>query len=115
MNPNKNTIMIKDNIAQQLIDNFNFAYMIIVNLITYFTIKFIDYANEDKEVKTITKRIVLLIVTIICFIIYKTYTEIDSIVLINSSVLAPVFWSWILRPIMKKLGLGYKSFDKYLD
>lgn len=101
-------------IIQQIIDNFNFAYMIIVNLATYFVIKFIDYINGDKAVKTITKRIVLLCTIIIAFIVYKSYTDISTIVLINSSVLAPVFWSWILRPIMKKLGLGYKSFDNYL-
>lgn len=107
-------MMIHDSIIQQLIDNFNFAYMIIINLITYFIIKFIDYINGDKEVKTITKRITLVLITILCFTVYKLFTEIDSIILINSSVLAPVFWSWILRPIMKKLGLGYKSFDNYL-
>lgn len=101
-------------IVQQVIDNFNFAYMIIVNLITYFVIKTIDYLNGDKAVKTITKRIVLLLTIIVSFIIYKGFTEIDTIVLINSSILAPVFWSWILRPIMKKLGLGYKTFDEYI-
>lgn len=101
-------------IIQQVIDNFNFAYMIIVNLITYFVIKAIDYLNGDKAVKTITKRIVLLLTIIVSFIIYKGFTEIDTIVLINSSVLAPVFWSWILRPIMKKFGLGYKTFDEYI-
>lgn len=101
-------------ILQQVIDNFNFAYMIIVNLITYFVIKAIDYLNGDKAVKTITKRIVLLLTIIVSFIIYKGFTEIDTIVLINSSVLAPVFWSWILRPIMKKFGLGYKTFDEYI-
>lgn len=104
-----------DYIISQIIDNFNFAYMIIINLITYFIIKFIDYINGDKIVKTITKRVVLLFTIIICFIVYKTFTNIESIILINSSILAPVFWSWILRPIMKKFGLGYKNIDNYIN
>ena len=30
---------------------------------------------------------------------------------INSAVLAPVFWSWAVNPILKKLGVGYKDID----
>ena len=101
-------------IVDQLIANFDFAYMIIVNLLTYFVIKFIDYINGDKNVSTLVKRIVLVVCIIICAIIYKLFTEINVQVLINSSILAPVFWSWILRPIFVKFGIGYKKFDEYL-
>jgi hypothetical protein len=36
----------------------------------------------------------------------------ETVILINSSVLAPVAWSWIFKPILKKLGVDYKQIDK---
>ncbi|WP_281526562.1 hypothetical protein [Intestinibacter bartlettii] len=35
----------------------------------------------------------------------------NTIMLVNSAVLAPVFWSWVVSPILKKLGVGYKDID----
>ena len=31
--------------------------------------------------------------------------------IINSSILAPVFWSWIGKPICDKLNIGYRKDD----
>ena len=35
----------------------------------------------------------------------------NTIMLVNSAVLAPVFWSWVVSPILKKFGVGYKDID----
>lgn len=104
-----------EQITEQIINNFNFAYMIVINLITYFIIKFIDYINKNKHVSILIKRCTLVIITIISFIVYNSFTDIETIILINSSVLAPVFWSWILKPIMKKFKLNYKSINDIIN
>ena len=47
----------------------------------------------------------------IMFCIYY-FNEYENIIkLINSSIAAPLIWSWILRPIIIKLNLGYKQND----
>ena len=35
----------------------------------------------------------------------------NIIKLINSFISAPLIWSWILRPVIMKLNLGYKQND----
>lgn len=104
-----------ENLIIDISNNFSFSYMIIVNILTYFVIKSADYLNGDAAVPIIHKRIILVIVTLAMFIVYKFYSDISIIVLINSAIAAPVFWSWVLRPILKKLKLNYKQFDKYIN
>ena len=36
----------------------------------------------------------------------------NTTILINSAILAPVAWSWIFKPILKKIGVDYKKIDK---
>lgn len=104
-----------DIIIKSIIDNFDFSYMFTINVFTYFIIKIIDYFNGDKKVSVFIKRSCLVICSIIAFIIYKEFCNIDIKILINSTVLAPVFWSWILRPICIKLKIGYKKdIDSYI-
>ena len=33
----------------------------------------------------------------------------NTTILINSAILAPVAWSWIFKPILKKIGVDYKQ------
>lgn len=98
-----------DNIIEQLINNFDFTYMLIVNVLTYIFIKVLDYTNGYKRVKVYQKRILLVISIIIVAGVYKMNYYENNIVLINSSIMAPVAWSWIFRPICNKLGVGYKQ------
>lgn len=43
------------------------------------------------------------------FCIYK-YNDYDDVLkLINSSIAAPVIWTWVLKPIINKLKIGYKK------
>lgn len=99
-----------DLIVNKIINNFDFTYMLLVNVLTYIYIKIIDDANKSKHVSVFMKRVLLLcaIITIIALYNIFEYKQ-DSIVLLNSSILAPVSWSWIFRPIINKLKLGYNG------
>lgn len=101
-------------IINQIINNFDFSYMFIVNVLTYLIINIIDDLNGDSGISSFIKRICLLISIIIIGTIYHLTGYENNIVLINSSVLAPVFWSWILKPICIKLGIDYKKIDNTL-
>lgn len=92
--------------------HFDLSFMLCVNILTYILIKVIDDLNDDKVVGTWTKRLVMIIS---CFAIaagYRAGGYEETVILINSSVLAPVAWSWIFKPILKKLGVDYKQIDK---
>lgn len=80
-----------------------------INIVTYFLIKTADYFNGDKKVPVLTKRIFLILATIIMFRVYKYNNYDDALKLINSSIAAPVIWTWILKPIINKLKIGYKQ------
>lgn len=98
-----------EQIVQQLINNFDFTLMFMINVITYFVIKFIDEINGDKLPTTWQKRIVLVITAILVGIVYRYTTDIPIIVIINSCIVAPIAWSWIAKPIANKLGIDYKK------
>lgn len=95
-----------------LLENFNIPFIVLVNVLTYILIKIIDYLNKEKSVSTNIKRIVLLISIIILFIVYKLFSDITTIILINSAIAAPVSWDIVFRPIVKRFGGGYKNIDK---
>lgn len=101
-----------DKIIDILIENFDIAYMLSINILTYIVIKILDYFNKDKKVKLMIKRLCLIICTIICCVLYKMFTDADVRVLINSTIAAPVFYSWVMKPIFKKYNLGYFKEDK---
>lgn len=92
-------------IFDQIISNYNFAYMLSVNILTYLIIKLL----EGLKVNTSTwgKRIVLVGVTIVLAVVYYFVGEMSKEILLNSTIAAPVFYSWILKPILDKLGIGY--------
>lgn len=98
-----------DAIINQIISNFDFAYMFVVNILTYILIKVIDWANGNKIVPIWQKRLLLIISIIIVTCVYTFVGYDNKIVLVNSSIVAPIAWSWILRPIFIKLGVGYKQ------
>jgi hypothetical protein len=96
-------------IVNQVIANFDFVYMLVINIFTFTIIKTIDTINGDKAISTWTKRIVLLIAIVIVFIGYKINNYPNNIVLINSTIAAPVFWSWVLKPILNKFNINYNK------
>lgn len=100
-----------DVIVDGILSNFDFGFMFIVNVLTYIIIKTIDYFNGDNKVPTWQKRCVLVISIFTMAMIYIASGYDNTIMLVNSAVLAPVFWSWVVSPILKKLGIGYKDID----
>lgn len=100
-----------DVIVDGILSNFDFGFMFIVNVLTYIIIKVIDYFNGDNKVPTWQKRCVLVISIAAMIGIYITAGYDNIIMLVNSAILAPVFWSWVVNPILKKLGVGYKDID----
>ena len=100
-----------DVIVDGILSNFDFGFMFIVNVLTYIIIKVIDYFNGDNKVPTWQKRCVLVISIAVMIGIYITAGYDNTIMLVNSAILAPVFWSWVVSPILKKLGVGYKDID----
>lgn len=101
-------------IIEPILANFDLAYMLVINIATYLIIKLIDKINGNKAVSTWGKRIVLVATIIVISIAYIISGYEDYKVLINSAIAAPVFYSWVLRPILKKFKIGYKEFDETL-
>lgn len=100
-----------DVIVDGILSNFDFGFMFIVNVLTYIIIKVIDYFNGDNKVPTWQKRCVLVISIAAMAGIYIAAGYDNVIMLVNSAILAPVFWSWVVSPILKKLRVGYKDID----
>lgn len=90
------------------LDSFDFGFCAAVNILTYGIIKIIDELNKDKAVGTWIKRLVLLFSIIVVGLVYY-FIGADNKLLINSAILAPVFWSWIVKPICVKLDIDYKQ------
>lgn len=99
-----------ETIIETTAESFDLSFCIAVNILTYIIIKVIDEANGPNRVSTWTKRIILLISIAIMAIVY--YTTGSNIKLVaNSAILAPVFWSWIFKPICKYFNIDYKQFN----
>ena len=100
-----------DVIVSGILNNFDFGFMFIVNVLTYIVIKVIDYFNGDNKDPTWQKRCILIICIFTMAMIYIASVYDNTITLVNSAILAPVFWSWVVSPILKKFGVGYKDID----
>lgn len=97
-------------IINTTIKSFDFSFCIAVNILTYLIIKLIDEFNGSRKVTTWTKRCVMLIVVICISIAYYIIGSNPKLI-INSAILAPVFWSWIGKPICNKLNIDYRKDD----
>lgn len=104
-----------DTIVDGILSNFDFGFMFIVNVLTYIIIKVIDYFNGDNKVSTFYKRCILVLSIVTMTGVYIGAGYDNVIMLVNSTILAPVFWSWVVSPILKKLGVGYKDIDNTID
>lgn len=102
-----------NNIINALISQFDFTYCVIVNIMTYLIINFMIKLAGGNVVVPIKRIVLLFSIIIIAAIYYFLGTNIK--VLVNSTILAPVSWSWIFKPIVNKLGWDYKQIDKLLN
>ena len=100
---------ILNNIIETTLNSFNFSYCIVVNLLTYVIIKLVDEARKHKTNIWI-KRAILLFVISSTGVLYYVFNE-DVKLILNSAILAPVFWSWLMKPLCKKFKIDYKDID----
>ena len=100
---------ILNNIIETTLNSFNFTYCIVVNLLTYMIIKLVDEARKRKTNVWI-KRAILLFVISSTGAVYYVFNE-DVKLILNSAILAPVFWSWLMKPLCKKFKIDYKDID----
>ena len=97
-------------IINTTIESFDFGFCVAVNILTYLIIKLIDGLNGSSKVATWTKRGIMLIVVIVVSIAYYA-TGNNSKLIINSAILSPVFWSWVIKPICKYFNIDYKDIN----
>ena len=93
-------------IVDNLIQGFDLSYCLAVTILTYLVIKVLN--GFGKTPGTWGKRIVLLIVIAILGTAYY-FIGCEPKVLLNSSILAPVSWSWIFKPLVKVLNIDYNK------
>lgn len=104
-----------DAIINSILSQFDCAFMLCINIITYIFIQIWDNLNGEKLLTTWQKRLMMLLATVIAIISYKLVHYGNNIILLNSTIAAPVFWSWVLKPILNKLGIDYKKIDDNLN
>jgi len=100
---------ILNNIIETTLNSFDFTFCIVVNLLTYVIIKLVDEARKSKTNIWI-KRAILLFVISSTGVVYYLVNE-DVKLILNSAILAPVFWSWLMKPLCKKFKIDYKDID----
>lgn len=98
-------------IIDTTINSFDFAYCIIVNVLTYIIIKTIDELNKEKEVTTWNKRFILLGCILSTGVVYYFLGQ-DVKLLFNSAILTPISWNVLFKPLCKRLGVDYKKVNK---
>ena len=112
-NKYNNVMDIINDTIQNLTTSFDFSYCIVVNVLAYILITcFIDIARGN--ITRFMKRFLLVISMIAVGIIYYL-VGVDVKLIVNSAIITPVSWSWIIKPILAKFGYDYKDIDKRLN
>ena len=100
------------NTIQTTLNSFDFAYCIIVNVLTYLIINIINSRNGNIDMKKWSKRIVLLLCIIVVGSFYY-FNGSDIKLILNSAIITPVFWSWIMKPICRHFKIDYKQLSLF--
>ena len=104
---------IINQIIQQVINSFDFTYCVVVNALTYTLVTVLIYLCKSNVTRTIKKLILLFSIVVVSTIYYAI--GVDAKLIINSSILAPISWTWIIKPILSKLGYDYKDIDNKIN
>ena len=104
---------IINQIIQQVINSFDFTYCVVVNALTYILVTVLIYLCQSNVTRTIKKLVLLFSIIIVSTIYYAI--GVDAKLIINSSILAPVSWTWIIKPILSKFGYDYKNIDNKIN
>jgi len=99
-------------IIQTTLESFDFAYCISVNILTYFVISVINDKRGHKDISTWAKRLILILIILSTGVLYWLAGS-ETKTLLNSAILTPVFWSWVLKPICKKFKIDYKNINLF--
>lgn len=100
--------MYTEQLFQYVATNFDFAFVISINVVAYLIITLIGYITK-KEVNKAIKIGITIGVSIILFFLYGGITDVNKEVLLNSSILAPVAWDWVIKPLCKWIKIDYKQ------
>lgn len=100
--------MIAEQLFQYAATNFDFAFVISINIVAYLIITLIGYITK-KEVNKAIKIGITIGVSIILFFLYGGITNVNKEILLNSSILAPVAWDWVIKPLCKWIKIDYKQ------
>lgn len=100
-------------IIQQVINSFDFTYCVVVNALTYILVTVLIYLCQSNVTRTIKKLVLLFSIVVVSTIYYVI--GVDAKLIVNSSILAPISWTWIIKPILSKLGYDYKDIDKKIN
>lgn len=100
--------MYTEQLLQYVATGFDFAFVISINVVAYLVIQLIG-AITKKEVTKAVKILTTIIVSIGLYFLYGGLTSIDKEILLNSSILAPVAWDWVIKPICKLIKIDYKK------
>lgn len=95
-------------IVDALISNFDFAFMLSVNVLTFITIKIADELNKGRRVSTWAKRFIAVICGAGLAVLFFYYSDVKLSILIYSFILSLVSWDFIFKPIVKLIKKGYK-------
>lgn len=100
-------------IIQQVTNSFDFTYCVVVNVLTYILVTILIYLCRGNVTRTVKKLTLLFSIIIVSVIYYAVGVDVKLIV--NSSILAPVSWTWIIKPILAKIGYDYKNIDSKIN
>lgn len=96
------------NIIETTANSFDFSFCIACNVLIYIIISIVNDARNGSPVKEWTKRLITLTVVAIMGVIY-CFLNNDYKVVLNSAIITPVFWTWVIKPILKHFNYDYKS------
>ena len=100
------------NTIQTTLNSFDFAYCIIVNVLTYLIINIINSRNGNIDMNMWSKRIILILCIIVVGSFYY-FNGSDIKLVLNSAIITPVFWSWVIKPICKHFKIDYKQLNLF--
>ena len=100
--------MYTEQLFQYVATNFDFAFVISINVVAYLIITLIGYITKKKVSKGI-KIGITIVTSILLFFLYGGITDVSKEVLLNSSILAPVAWDWVIKPLCKWVKIDYKQ------
>lgn len=96
------------NAIETTINSFDIAFCLSCNVFIYLVINAINRLKRDNPVEEWEKRVVTFVCIIIMSIIWFIIGT-DTKVIINSALITPVCYTWILKPIFKVMKIDYEN------